>query len=159
MSNLESIKNPVAKVPPPLLFLLFLLVGGACELYIGGGYLHPVYTIHKVVALLISITSGYLALHALLVLKEGKTPVSLKKQTTKIIDGGPFRFTRNPMYLSLVLLLFSLTVLFLSICFLLAAIFLWFVLDQVFVKYEEKHLYNQFGGGYMEYKSKVRRWF
>jgi protein-S-isoprenylcysteine O-methyltransferase Ste14 len=62
------------------------------------------------------------------------------------------------MYLSLVLVLFALSVLLLSLWFFLSAISLWLLFDRVAVAAEELYLEQKFGNRYVEYKSKARRW-
>jgi protein-S-isoprenylcysteine O-methyltransferase Ste14 len=78
-------------------------------------------------ALIVFIFSGYLALHAVVVLKKHGSFIDTRKPTTQIVEDGPFRFSRNPMYLSLILVFFGLAVLLLSFWFLLAAAALWLV--------------------------------
>ena len=62
------------------------------------------------------------------------------------------------MYLSLLLVLVALSVLFISIWFLISAVGLWFVIDRFAVAPEELYLELKFGDRYKEYKLKVRRW-
>jgi protein-S-isoprenylcysteine O-methyltransferase Ste14 len=102
--------------------------------------------------------SGYLALHAVVVLKKRGTFIDTNKPATQIVEDGPFRFSRNPMYLSLVVALLALSALFLSIWFFLAAIALWWIIDRIAVAPEEAYLEHKFGDRYAEYRSRVRRW-
>jgi protein-S-isoprenylcysteine O-methyltransferase Ste14 len=74
------------------------------------------------------------------------------------VDEGPFKFSRNPMYLSLVVLLIALSILFLSIWFFLSSVVLCLVLDRFAVAPEEVYLAQKFGDRYVEYKTRVRRW-
>jgi protein-S-isoprenylcysteine O-methyltransferase Ste14 len=104
------------------------------------------------------IFSGYLALHAVVVLKKHGSFIDTRKPTTQIVEDGPFRFSRNPMYLSLILVLFGFAVLLLSIWFMVAATVLWLVFNRIAVVPEEVYLEKKFGEQYTAYKSRVRRW-
>ena len=89
-----------------------------------------------------------------------KTTISPLKpnKTSILVDSGIYKYTRNPMYLGLFLILFSL--------FLYLKNFLSFLVLPLFVIYitknqilpEEKVLENLFGDQYKKYKNKVRRW-
>lgn len=89
-----------------------------------------------------------------------KTTISPLKpnKTSILVDSGIYKHTRNPMYLGLLLILFSL--------FLYLKNFLSFLVLPLFVIHitknqilpEEKVLENLFGEQYKKYKNKVRRW-
>lgn len=86
------------------------------------------------------------------------THVDPFKPTTALVTDGPFRFTRNPLYLALTLLYTGITSLLNAlwpILLLPAAILIirYGVIDR-----EEKYLARKFGEEYMGYKKHVRRW-
>jgi protein-S-isoprenylcysteine O-methyltransferase Ste14 len=150
--------RPNVRVPPPLIFFAFLGIAGVLEYGVGLNYPRGPFVIRCAIALVVFIFSGYLALHAFVVLKKRGTFIDPNKPTTQIVEDAPFRFSRNPMYLSLLLVLLALSVLFLSIWFLLSAIGLWRVFDRIAVAPEEEYLEQKFGDRYTEYQSRVRRW-
>jgi protein-S-isoprenylcysteine O-methyltransferase Ste14 len=151
--------RPNVRTPPPLIFFLMLGVASLLEYGVGFSYPRGSLGLRCAVALIVFIFSGYLALHAFVVLKKQGTFIDPNKPTTQIAEDGPFKFSRNPMYLSLVLVLFGLSLLFLSIWFLLSAIGLWLVFDRFAVAPEEVYLQQKFGDRYTAYTSRVRRWF
>jgi len=112
---------------------------------LGSNYPRGPFVIWCAIALIVLIFSGYFALHAFVVLKKRETFIDANRPTTQIVEEGPFRFPRNPMYLSLVLILFGFSVLFFSIWFLLAAAFLRMVFDRIAVPVEEMYLAQKFG--------------
>ena len=150
--------RPNVRIPPPLVFFALLCIAGVLEYWIGVDYPKGPLELRISVALIVFIFSGYLALHAFVILKKRGTYIDPNKPTTQIVDEGPFRYSRNPMYLSLVLVLLALSVLFISIWFLISAVGLWFVIDRFAVAPEELYLELKFGDRYKEYKLKVRRW-
>jgi protein-S-isoprenylcysteine O-methyltransferase Ste14 len=150
--------HPKVKVPPPLIFFALLCIACSLEYWFSIDYQKGSWELRGAIALVLFIISGYLALNAFMVLKKWRTFVDPNKPTTQIVDEGPFRFSRNPMYLSLVVFLIALSVLFLSIWFFLSAIILWLLLDLLAVTPEEEYLAQKFDERYAEYKSRVRRW-
>ena len=76
-----------------------------------------------------------------------------------LVINGPFQFSRNPVYLSVIIMAFGLATLFGSlILFILPPIF-FIIFHRFFIRWEEKKLEETFGEDYLEYKRHVRRWF
>jgi protein-S-isoprenylcysteine O-methyltransferase Ste14 len=150
--------RPAVRVPPPLVFLVLLMIASVLEYRFGFEYPKGPFTLRASVALILFLFAGYSALHSVVVLKKGGTFVDPGRPTTQIVDAGPFHFSRNPMYLSLVLVLLALSILLFSIWFLFFAAVLWAVIDRIAVVPEEVYLEQKFGNRYREYKKRVRRW-
>ena len=150
--------RPKVKVMPPLVFFAFLIGAGVLEWWlpvnVGGGLLG----LRRLIAGVLMLFAGYLALYAWLIFLTSGTHVDPRKPALKIIEDGPFRISRNPMYLSLVIIFAALSVLQLSIWFLFSCFGLWFILDRKAVVPEEAYLEEKFGDLYNDYKSRVRRW-
>lgn len=102
--------------------------------------------------------SGLLALSASRALRRSGTPVHPDRPTTAIVKDGPFRFTRNPLYLSLMLLYGGLSVLFNSLWPLILLPLLFAAFHFGMVLREERYLERKFGEEYLGYRSRVRRW-
>ena len=86
------------------------------------------------------------------------TSVRASKRTTTIVRTGPYRFSRNPIYLAFVMLLLGLA-LWLNNLWLLVtlAVFAGFI-SLMIIPREEQFLERNFQAGYSEYKARVRRW-
>jgi protein-S-isoprenylcysteine O-methyltransferase Ste14 len=87
------------------------------------------------------------------------TPVPARKPTTAIVRTGPYRFSRNPIYLAFSLLQLGIAIWVGSwwlVATLAAAIT---IIQYVVVPEEERYLETRFGGEYRDYKASVRRWF
>lgn len=76
-----------------------------------------------------------------------------------LVIKGPYKFSRNPIYLGVILLSLGTGVLMDSLTFLLLSIALLFIFGRWFVSWEEKKLEEAFEEEYREYKERVRRWF
>jgi protein-S-isoprenylcysteine O-methyltransferase Ste14 len=91
-------------------------------------------------------------------LVKGGTHVNPYKPTTSIISGGPFVFTRNPLYVGLQSLFIGLSLLVGTWWGLVLFVPAFLVLHHGVVLREEAYLERKFGQVYLSYKSKTRRW-
>lgn len=80
------------------------------------------------------------------------------KPTPGIVDRGPFRFTRNPMYLQLLLVCVGFAVMLANVWILLLTPLAAFVLHRFAILPEEQYLERKFGEQYLSYRRRVRRW-
>jgi protein-S-isoprenylcysteine O-methyltransferase Ste14 len=80
------------------------------------------------------------------------------KPTTEIVQSGPFRFTRNPMYLQLVLGCIGFAVALMNLWILILTPICAWLLQKLAIEPEEKYLEQKFGETYLAYKRRVRRW-
>jgi len=71
---------------------------------------------------------------------------------------GPYRFTRNPIYVGMFLGQTGLAIGFNSLWLLASLVAFYFVIRHGVVAREEAYLEGKFAGAYMDYKSRVRRW-
>ena len=90
----------------------------------------------------------------------------LVRRTTVIPHGtpsalvirGPYRFTRNPMYLGLALFLCGSGLWFGSVAPLVVPVLFGMLITRLFIRMEEQVLQTQFGAAYTDYKKRVGRW-
>lgn len=108
-----------------------------------------------VVILFISLTLNTLAYKEF---KKSLTPHAPFSRPTVLIQKGVFSFSRNPVYLALVLSQCGLGFVFDTVWLLLAALVLLMVLDYVVVPNEEKIVESTFKDDYVRYKQHTRRW-
>ncbi len=78
--------------------------------------------------------------------------------STLVIE-GPYKFSRNTIYLSVIMMSFGLAILAGSLSIFIVAILLFLIFRKWFVSWEEKKLEEAFGEKYTEHKKRVRRWF
>jgi protein-S-isoprenylcysteine O-methyltransferase Ste14 len=97
-------------------------------------------------------------LSALVAMKTAGTNVNPAKPALTIVHGGPFRFTRNPMYLALCLLQVALGFFLNDWITLLFVVPLALFLHYGVILREERYLTAKFGEPYLELKRQVRRW-
>lgn len=77
---------------------------------------------------------------------------------TALVTSGVFRISRNPLYLSLVLVMAAIALMADSVWLALSALLLGLVLDRVIIRGEERVLDREFGPMFRDYRRRVRRW-
>jgi len=90
--------------------------------------------------------------------KDRETEVKPFQRSTALVTDGVFRWTRNPMYLGMVLIVSGLAWFEGTLSPWIAAAALTVLLDRVFIVREERMLEETFGAAYEQYKHRVRRW-
>ncbi len=155
-----------AKIPtfPPLIMLFSLNLGfliGISNLYIFQLYKLPsIFDIFRsyeygVIILLISFGLIHLSVGLFRRYSEDPNPIT---ESNKLITGGIYKYTRNPMYLALVIFQLGIGMSLSFIHISLMAPFTMIVLDYYVIKREEAYLKIKFGDEYENYKKKSRRW-
>src|SRR5215212_1122025 len=150
MANDER-DNPGFLVPPPLTYLLTLLLGLVLD-----QRSHVPFLPRSVARILgWPLLGGGVLLNGWfnLTMRRADTPINPRKPVSKLTTEGPFRYTRNPAYLSL-------TMVYAGIALLRNA--LWAILllplVQFAIQREQRYLVRTFGEEYLAYKERVRRW-
>ncbi len=91
-------------------------------------------------------------------MEQAGTHVNPYYATKTIVTKGPFRFTRNPLYIALTLIYVAISVLLNTAWPLVALPMILLVVHYGVIKQEEAYLERKFGADYAEYKTNVRRW-
>lgn len=87
-----------------------------------------------------------------------RTTVNPYAGASRLCTDGPFRFSRNPIYLGDWLLLIGVALLLNTLWPLAFAPLVWLALRYGVIRHEEAHLEAKFGEAYRAYKARVRRW-
>ena len=90
--------------------------------------------------------------------KKYKTTIKPDEKPSKLIDYGPFRYSRNPMYLGMTAILFGMGIFLGSITSFIGCIFFIIAMEVYFIPDEEKSMQETFKTEYENYRAKVRRW-
>jgi len=86
------------------------------------------------------------------------TPVPARKPTTVIVRTGPYRFSRNPIYLAFSLCQLGIAIWVNSVWLLATLVGAVALIHYVVIRREEQYLERKFGAQYLDYKASVRRW-
>jgi protein-S-isoprenylcysteine O-methyltransferase Ste14 len=148
--------SPGVIAMPPFILLAFIAAGLIIN------FIHPLTLFHGapryLSGVLLLVVSGVIVLAAHLEMRKAGTNVDVRKPVTVIVKGGIYRYTRNPMYLSMVILLVALSLLLNNLWILVLTPFFIGVMQKGVIEREETYLEKKFGSTYVEYKKTVRRW-
>jgi len=86
------------------------------------------------------------------------TPVPARKPTTMIVRTGPYRFSRNPIYLAFSLFLLGIAIRVNSVWLLATLVGAMALMQYFAIRREEEYLERRFAAQYVDYKASVRRW-
>jgi protein-S-isoprenylcysteine O-methyltransferase Ste14 len=86
------------------------------------------------------------------------TPLMPWSPSTGLVQDGPYRFTRNPIYLAFVTMYLGVSLIFNSVYILFILVIVWTLFDQMQIPREERYLEERFGEEFTRYKARVRRW-
>lgn len=92
------------------------------------------------------------------VFKARDTAIRPFDESAVLIQEGLYAYSRNPIYVGMVVLVLGIAILFGTASPLIAPLLLAFILRLVFIRVEEAMLETRFGQEYRTYKSRVRRW-
>jgi len=155
MSNSERIPL-VMRIPPPLLFVGSFF--GGVGLQRATGLTMRIVPAVRVLGIGLLSCGVLLAVYSLATFFVVRTTVVPFSAASKLVTWGPYRFTRNPMYVALILAYLGVTALASQI---LALVFLPIpivILRAVVIPFEEERMRKCFGEAYQQYCSRVRRW-
>jgi len=99
----------------------------------------------------------YLIIISHFLLEKNNTPEKFQK-TTYLVKGGIYKYSRNPMYLGFVILLFGISFVLGNLISFISPVFFFVVINWMFIPYEEEKMKVEIGLEYLEYIKKVRRW-
>lgn len=153
-------RGPNLRIPPPLLFALPMLTGFIVQHFVPTHLVNgaePIRIIRLVGVAEIAIALGLFG-WAVSTFARLKTPVIPIRRARALVEEGPFKLTRNPMYVGF-------TVLYLGITFVANAFWPLVLLPEAIaltylfaIRREEAYLTREFGDEYKAYCSRVRRW-
>lgn len=151
--------HPGVRFPPPLLFVLGLAAGWLLHreypLPLLGGAVRSVAAILGWSSILLW---AVLTAWAITSFRRAHTAIIPNRPATMLVHEGPYRFTRNPMYLAFILLYLGVSLLINSFWTLLLLPLVLFILYTAVIRREERYLTAAFGPAYDEYRTRVRRW-
>ncbi len=147
----------MTKILPPQLFLLFAIgMGLVCSYF---EFAHYIEFPFNLAGLPLLVGGILLAQTNKNLFRRMQTNIDTFAVPDKLVTAGVYRYSRNPMYLGLVMALTGIAILYqgsVSSLFLLTIFVI--VTHQWYIKYEEKMLTATFGQEYLAYCRRTRRW-
>lgn len=154
MNPPDDARGPGVRVPPPLMAAAVLgvawLLDQVWRVQIGP----PARELGGMVIFLAIAMIGW----AVLTLARAGNDVRPDRPDAALVQGGPFRFGRNPIYLGFLLIATGLALAWGTLWGWIAVVVLHGLLDRLVIAKEEAYLARRFGAPYEAYRSRVRRW-
>ncbi len=146
-------------VPPPPLFVFAFMAGAQFGRVLPMSLVSPgIYPYARGLGFVALVAAGLLLVSAPALFLLHRTTIIPHGNAQRLVTGGPFRFTRNPMYLALTTAYLGLALVVNVLWVLpLFALPLW-VLQTKVIPFEEQNLGRLFGEEYRTYQQRVRRW-
>ena len=152
----NNINRPATLLPPPLIYIGFLAGAWWLDRRIpnsfDAGWVGPVLGWGLVGLGIVGF--GW----ALLSIARHHTTVNPYKAATVLVTTGPFRFSRNPIYVSDWLVYAGVTLILQTLWPVLLAPVVWALIRYAVIRHEEAHLQAKFGPAYTAYCQTTRRW-
>jgi len=148
--------GPMVQGNPLRIFVYILVIS-----YVVGEFIIPKYPIIYLfnmvglIGLIVSLIFFFSGFNLFKSYNENPIPTS---DTNRIIKTGIFAYTRNPIYLALVLFQFSMFLVFENVMYILSSLGLFIWLNNYVIKAEEDYLKNKFGDEFDRYCGAVKRW-
>lgn len=156
----EPTDHAAVRFPPPLLPLATIIVGFAL------GRVVPIFASVELPMPQRYWIGGFIVVASIFAL--GVWPIRLFKrtgqdvkpwtETPEIVVQGPYKFTRNPMYLMMILVCLGFAILLSEIWIVILTPVCAWLIYMIAIRHEEDYLAKKFGDSYHEYKNSVRRW-
>jgi protein-S-isoprenylcysteine O-methyltransferase Ste14 len=148
--------NPGIWVPPPLLYLLALILG----LVLDRRAHIPFLSRGVARSLGWPLVGGGMALAAWFIrtMRGADTTIRTDKSVSSLVQDGPFRYSRNPGYVALTMIYSGIAVRRNMLWAILLLPLVLYVIQREVIEREERYLERTFGEEYVNYKAQVRRW-
>ena len=145
------------KLPPPVRTLIFLIAAAILSFVLGwpkvpGLPFPPIGIALVVIAFIPPVWAAWLFR------REGTEIVPTSLANRALVTRGPYRLTRNPMYLGLITLALGIAIWVGAWPMFLAPIAVFATTNFVHIPFEEAKMRRQFGSAYDDYVARVRRW-
>ncbi|MGH7863706.1 MAG: methyltransferase family protein, partial [Candidatus Binataceae bacterium] len=150
--------NPGTAVRPPRLYLGALVAGIVLGLIWSAPIVSDAPTGRIVVGLAIVAAGVWLMSIAMKLFSTAGTNVPTHLPVTALVTDGPYRYTRNPIYVALTLIYVGLAVLANTMWALVLLVPVLAVMHYGVVAREEAYLERKFGADYAKYREQVARW-
>ena len=144
------------KIPPPILILILVISN-----YFSSKKIDLIHLPNQdLISIIILIIGVLILINPIVKFIKSKTtinPIKFKK-VNKLITSGIYQYSRNPMYLGLLMIVISTSIFYLNIFSITTPFLFYCWINRFQIKREEIFLTEKFGKEYMLYKTKTRRW-
>jgi len=144
------------KIPPPIIALLLVVSNFFLSKKIDSIHL-PNQTLVSMLILFIGIFILIIPVSKFIKSKTTIDPIKFKK-VKNLVTSGIYKYSRNPMYLGLLIVIISTSIFYLNVFSITTPFIFYFWMNKFQIEREEIFLAEKFGQKYITYKSKTRKW-
>jgi protein-S-isoprenylcysteine O-methyltransferase Ste14 len=148
--------NPGIRVPPPLIYLLPLVLGLLLDRRAHLPFLPR--NVARALGWSLLSAGALLSGWFFKTMREAEAPVRTDRPVPRLTTEGPFRYTRNPGYLCLAMTYAGIAALRNSLWAIIPLPLVLYAVQREVIGREERYLERTFGEEYLAYKQSVRRW-
>jgi protein-S-isoprenylcysteine O-methyltransferase Ste14 len=152
-------RGPKIRFPPPAAYLVLFLIGLLLErvlrIRIVGDARAPLLTVFGVALVGLGC---FVALWGIVTFRRHRTSVLPFRPASALVETGPYRFTRNPMYVGMTTAYVGAALALNVVWPLLILPIVLYLIVRLVVKPEEEYLAAKFGVEYARFTQRVRRW-
>jgi protein-S-isoprenylcysteine O-methyltransferase Ste14 len=156
MSGNYNADAPDVKIIPPLVYLAGIVIGLLASIWMPTTVVN--YSLAWTVGGILVACGVVLTGSAALKFKDVGTTVRPDRAASTLVIAGPYKITRNPMYLGLAFVYLGIAIAGQSIWALILLAVVLIIVQRGAIEPEEAFLEKRFGADYLSYKEKVRRW-
>jgi protein-S-isoprenylcysteine O-methyltransferase Ste14 len=149
--------HPNVLIPPPVVLALCVAAGWLLDRLWPAPFLPPGLPLWALGGVVIALGLA-VQFWAFLLFRRARTSIIPVRPTSAIVETGPYRYSRNPIYLSMFVMVAGFAVALNSLWQFAALVVLYGVLRWAVVAREEAYLTRKFGAPYLDYARRVRRW-
>ena len=152
--------SPQVRIPPPMLLVVCLVVGWVLD----WARAWPVLSATRWYGPRVALSSALILLGLGLMVycahlfKRAQTRIEPWRPTSCIITNGPYRYSRNPIYLGFIITGVGIAFAFNSCWILWSVLAFVLIANKLVIEREEKYLEEKFGESYSNYRRETRRW-
>jgi protein-S-isoprenylcysteine O-methyltransferase Ste14 len=146
------------RLPPPIWTMIYLALAAGLSWALGWPQVgRPPH--HELVGMAIFFAGWVVPVWAFVLFRREGTEVDPTSEANRaLVVRGPYRFTRNPMYLGLIVVALGMAILVGCWPMLVVPFAVFATANYVHIPFEEAKMARQFGGAYDAYRGRVRRW-
>jgi protein-S-isoprenylcysteine O-methyltransferase Ste14 len=152
----DNADNPGVITPPPFIYAGALVIGLLANRLLRLRFLPR--RLARTLGPLLFVSGLLVGLLGFLEVRRAGSNVDPREPTTTVVTAGPYRFTRNPMYLGFTLQYVGISALFNALLPILLLPAVQQLMRRGVIEREERYLERKFGEEYLHYKESVRRW-
>jgi protein-S-isoprenylcysteine O-methyltransferase Ste14 len=145
-----------SKIRPDIYFVMFLAL--SIVFHFGFPIKRVLFPPYTYVGWIFIVVGPVLIIWSDRLFKNMETTVKPYEQPAQLLISGPFRISRHPMYLGMVLLLLGVAIVHGTLISFVFPVVFGILMELLFIPFEETNLERVFGKQYVEYKRRVRRW-